>query len=250
MRALLPIALSLLAGATLAQEKFSGSNLDVRTVLAFKVSDTAVQKMLPEGWEVNSPTTGPAKGSNLNVVLLDQTMAQDAEGKSLNPLRGAALAVPAKKRGTDIAGAMVVSGLLEPHGVPGAYGVYMPARVVTDRRQRAGPDGKASVEESWEFKGTDGDSIEVQVQYERGVPARGKSESRTYSSAKPDFFRIYRVETASDVARSTATGIDRISRISFKVAGPKLAPLFDGTEQLISVTSIPLYSRQVFLPGP
>ena len=250
MRTLLLIVLLVLAGPTLAQERFSGSNVDVRTVLAFKASDTAVQKLLPEGWEVNSPMTGPAKGSNLSVVMIDQTMAEDAEGKSLSPIRGAALVVPAKKRGTDIAGAMVVSGLFEPHGVPGAYGVYIPATVVIDRRQRAGPDGKSSVEESWELKGPDGHSIEVHVQYERGVPARGKSESSTYSGAKPDFFRIYRVEFASDVARSIATGVDRISQISFKAAGPKLAPLFDGTQQLISVTSIPLYSRQTFLPGP
>lgn len=69
--------------------------------------------------EVNSPTTGPAKGSNLNVVLIDQTMAQDADGKPLNPLRGAALATPAKKAGTDTAGTMVVSGLFEPHGPDG-----------------------------------------------------------------------------------------------------------------------------------
>lgn len=37
------------AGPISAQEKLSGSNLDVRTVLAFKVSDAAVQKLLPEG---------------------------------------------------------------------------------------------------------------------------------------------------------------------------------------------------------
>jgi hypothetical protein len=34
-----------------------------------------------------------------------------------------------------------------------------------------------------------------------------------------------------------------------KGTGEKLAPLFDGTQQLISVTSIPWYSRQVYLPG-
>ena len=32
-------------------------------------------------------------------------------------------------------------------------------------------------------------------------------------------------------------------------AGEKIAPLFDGSQQLISVTSIPWYSRQVYLPG-
>ena len=53
----------------------------------------------------------------------------------------------------------------------------------------------------------------------------------------------------ADIARSTAMSVDRITKVSFKASGPKLAPLFDGSEQLISVTSIPSYSRTIFLPG-
>ena len=45
------------------------------------------------------------------------------------------------------------------------------------------------------------------------------------------------------------TRVDRVSSVSVKMSGQKLAPLFDGSEQLISVTSIPWYSRQVFLPA-
>ena len=196
------------------------------------------------------PQTGASKGSNLSLVLVDQTMAHDGEGKPLIPYRGATLVVPVRKKGTDTAGPMVVWGLFEAEGVPGAYGVFMPARVVTERRQRVGAEGKGTVEESWEFQGADGHSLEIKLHYDHGVPQRGKSESRVYSGAHPDFFRIYRVELGSDVARSTATGVDRISRISVKAAGPTLAPLFDGTEQLVSLTSIPSYLRQVYLPGP
>jgi len=68
-------------------------------------------------------------------------------------------------------------------------------------------------------------------------------------AAKPDFYRIYRVEQATDVLRSTATGVDRIMKLSFKASGDKFGQLFDGTEQLISVVSIPYYSRQTSLPG-
>jgi hypothetical protein len=69
------------------------------------------------------------------------------------------------------------------------------------------------------------------------------------SAAKPDFYRIYRFELASDVARSTATNVDRVSKVSLKATGAKIAPLFDGSQQLIAVTSVPWYSRQVSLPG-
>lgn len=50
MRSLLLVAALVLAHPALAQEKVVGNNVDVRTLLAFKASDAAVQKMLPEGW--------------------------------------------------------------------------------------------------------------------------------------------------------------------------------------------------------
>jgi hypothetical protein len=44
-------------------------------------------------------------------------------------------------------------------------------------------------------------------------------------------------------------GADRVQKIQFKASGPTLSPLFDGSEQLIGVTSDPWYTRQTFLPA-
>ena len=85
--------------------------------------------------------------------------------------------------------------------------------------------------------------------FRSGVPARGKVEAKIHSAAKPAFYRIYRLEQAADVVRSTAASIDRVSKFSFKATGPTLGPIFDGTEQLISITSIPSYSRSIYLPA-
>ena len=82
-----------------------------------------------------------------------------------------------------------------------------------------------------------------------GVPVRASVEIPVYSAAKPDFYRIYRFEQATDVVRSTAIGTDRIQSLSFHTTGQQLAALFDGSEQLISVTSVPFYARQIYLPG-
>jgi hypothetical protein len=41
-----------------------------------------------------------------------------------------------------------------------------------------------------------------------------------------------------------------VLRFSLKASGRKIAPLFDGSEQLVAVTAIPWYSRQVYVPGP
>ena len=86
MRAFLLSLLMLLAGPALAQEKLVGTNMDVRTILNFKVADAVIQKLLPPGWEVNSATSGPSAGANLRVTFVDQMAAHDATGKPTQPV--------------------------------------------------------------------------------------------------------------------------------------------------------------------
>ena len=108
---------------------------------------------------------------------------------------------------------------------------------------------ESMIDETWDIRGDDSNTLQVELQFTRGVLARGMGEAKLYSGAKPDFYRIYKFEQAADVVRSTATGIDRVSKFSFKASGPKLAPLFDGSQQLIAITSVPFYSRTIYLPA-
>src|SRR2546422_1671057 len=110
MRASLCIALCLIAAPALAQEKLSGTNVDTRLGFAFKAPDAAVQKMIPAGWELNVPTSGPNRGANLNLSVVDQMTSQDAEGKALTPYRGVAVTIPVKRKGSADGGPMVVAG--------------------------------------------------------------------------------------------------------------------------------------------
>jgi hypothetical protein len=41
----------------------------------------------------------------------------------------------------------------------------------------------------------------------------------------------------------------RVTSFSFKASGPRLASIFDGNEQLIAITSVPHYSRTIYLPA-
>jgi hypothetical protein len=49
--------------------------------------------------------------------------------------------------------------------------------------------------------------------------------------------------------RGAGTGPERLQKVTFRAAGEKLSPLLDGTEQLISMTSVPWYQREIYLPG-
>ena len=215
MRAFLLSLLWLLAGPALAQEKLVGTNMDVRTILNFKVADAAIQKLLPPGFEANPATSGPSAGANLRVTFVDQ---------------------------------MVIFAGLSP-AAGGPYGASLKATNVVERKVRHEPGGNSIVDESWEYKADDGSSTTLQTPYVRGVAAREKGELRVYSQSKPEFFRIYRFEQGVDVVRGAGTGPERLQKFTFKAGGEKLSPLFDGTEQLISMTSVPWYQREIYLPG-
>ena len=100
MRNIVLALLVLVASPAVAQEKLSAVDLSARTAMTFKVNDAVVQKLLPPGFEVNSPVAGPAKGSNLGVTLIDYLMVQDPEGKPRPTLTTVAMNIPAKRTST------------------------------------------------------------------------------------------------------------------------------------------------------
>jgi hypothetical protein len=248
MRALVLGFLLLAAEPALAAEKYVGSNVDSRTILAFKVADAAVQKFLPGSWEPDVATAGPAKDVNLRVTFIDRMVNEDAEGKALDPVRIATLTIPAKMKGSETRGTVIFRAYVtDARAIPGPYGISVHASANMERKVRIDPAGATTVEESWNFQSQDGDSIQLQIQYVRGAFPRGKAEVKLYSAVKPEFYRIYRSEQSTDVVRSATA--DRVQKVQFKASGPKLSPLFDGSEQLIGVTSNPWYTRQTFLPA-
>jgi hypothetical protein len=247
--AALPLLFGLALSAFAQSDKFVATEADIRTVLHFKVSDGAVKKLLPAGWDVDSPTSGPYTGVNYNVFFIDRLMARDPEGKPFTPMRLAVSVIPAKRTGPEARGLMVVGGFVShPSGVPGAYGNYVRAEADVERKVRTDAAEVSTLEESWEFRAEDGDKLQLQIEYVRGMPTQGKGEAKAYSAIKPDFYRIYRFDQAVDVLRG-AGATDRVTKMSFKASGAKLDPVFDGSERLIGVTSVPWYIRSTHLPG-
>jgi hypothetical protein len=246
-------ALSLVAAAAypaLAQEKLAGTYGEVRTVLSFKVADPALQKFVPAGWQSSPFTTGPSKGANVNLILIDVLTRQGPDGKPEDTSQFAVLVFPAKKTGTEATVLMVFAGFASnAPNVPGAYGAYERAKATVVRNTHTDPEGKSSADESWDFSADGNSGISVQLQFVHAPTARTKLETRIYSTKMPDFYRIYRIEQALDVVRSSEAGVDRVQKVTYKIRGSNIAPLFDGSEKLVSIASIPWYTRQVSLPS-
>ena len=229
-----------------AAEKLISTNLDARTVLAFRVPNEAVRKLLPAGWELDAVPDGP----NLRIVFSNNLLVQDADGKAAENIRTVTLAAQAKKSGTDEKAGIALGGFVSSMAaVPGPYFNYAAASTVFSQRVAVDAAGKSIVEETWEFTGGEGNTLDLRIQFERGPLARVKANTKTYSSSKPEFFRIYRVEQAVDVINASS-GRNRIVQMALKATGPLFGSLLDGSEQLVSVTSVPSYARQVYLPEP
>jgi hypothetical protein len=86
--------------------------------------------------------------------------------------------------------------------------------------------------ELWDIP-SEGGTIELRLQYQRGVAMRQKQETRPRSAVDPTILRIYRVDRGLDLVRSVPAKIDRVQAYSLRVTVPDLRPLFDGSEKLM-----------------
>src|SRR5262245_56564443 len=86
-----------------------------RFQLDFRVNDTALQKMLPAGWETVIAQKGPAKDCNLRMIFIDRMAIMSGDGKpAARPTaRLVYLAIPVKETATGNTGQMIIHGLTE-----------------------------------------------------------------------------------------------------------------------------------------
>jgi hypothetical protein len=227
------------------------STLDSRIVLAFRVNSVELQKWLPAPWQPNPAETGPSKDANLMVTFVDRLLDQDAEGKpaAVPTYRIVAVGVPGKNPQTGESAPLVMRIFnSNPQGVPGFYKTAVQATVTREQKLKGVGVEPGTGTERWEMRDPRGGMIELRLKYTQGIPSRAKSEAKPHSGSDPATWRIYRFEQSTDVLRSIPTGIDRVKSYKFRATVPELAKLFDGSEQLVSISSIPSYTRQTFLP--
>jgi hypothetical protein len=106
----------------------------------------------------------------------------------------------------------------------------------------------ATVSERWDVRAQSGGTVTLALDYTRPLPTRSKTEVKIFGGPDPSFFRIYRVDAGNDVLRSVPANVDRVKKLTLRVTIPDLKKAFDGSEQIVSVTAIPWYVREVSLP--
>jgi hypothetical protein len=231
-------------------QKLLGLNNESRTVLALRVNEAALQKWLPSPWQSNPAGSGPSKDANANLVFINPWLTQDPEGKpTVVPIdRRIAIALPAKNPQTDES-TILVARIYHSNAqvLPGPYKNSVAATVRLEQTLKGDGVEPATGSELWEMRNEHG-TIELRLQYQRGVPTRLKPEAKPRSAADPTIQRLYRFDQGVDVVRSIPAGIDRVQGYSLRVTVEELRPLFDGSEQLVSVSLLPWYLREVSQP--
>ena len=227
------------------------STAETRLTVAFRVGQAELQKLVPAPWQVIPLPGGPLKEANFLIVFIDSFLIQNAQGKPDGGgiSRKVVFAVQAKHTQTGEMAFVITGGFTANiDEVPGPYKNFVQATIRREQTHK-GVNMEIGVgEDFWEVRDDRGEVIELRIRYQQALPLRAKAEQKLYSAVEPNFFRIYRIDTATDIVKSVPAGINRVQNYQLHMDVPELKKLFDGTEQLVAVAVIPLYVRQIFLP--
>jgi hypothetical protein len=227
------------------------TNVDQRVVVAFRVPEAALKGWLPQPWEANPIAAGPSKDANLLISFIDRLVNHDADGKLIatGVDRVVSIAIPARNPQTNETAPFAVREFnANVQGVPGPYKTAVPASIMRQGTFTGTGLEAGSGSEVWEVKEHKGAEAVIQLRFEfqRGTPTRTKSELRLRSPVDPAFFRLYRFDAGIDVVKGV--GSQRVSNLVFSATGTEMKRFFDGSHAIISITVMPWYVREVFLP--
>jgi hypothetical protein len=203
---------------------------------------------MPAGWVPNPSATGP----NLTLIFMDRPVQLTPDGKPLGSGVNRTLVLSATGRNSttgETKGLIVGEFSADPLGVPGGYKVYRQGMINLTRSQRSDlKDGRLEtvVEERWAARGADGSTVALDLTFTRGTPELRSFEQKVYSGADPNFYRIYKGAQASEVLRNAT--VNKVQSVSLKASGARLGRAIDGTEQILSISWSPFYTRQTYVP--
>ena len=231
-------------------ETMLGTTVESRVLLGFKVDDGAISQMLPDGWVAVTLPQGPVAGSNLILALIDRHVILDAEGNLGNPSSGPTVAflVYGRKEGVEGVRSFVTRVYEEPPVVD-PYGNSVSANIDRVSGYSDSGSGDRTQSEVWTVQPEDGGELRLELDHKLGrLMWSTGGESRPFSSENPDFFRIYRYDQLAGLAMNSAMGVTLDGTVSFSASGSDVDAIFDGSEALVSIVTIPTYIREIWLP--
>ncbi len=228
------------------------SSAEARYQLDLQVSQSALQKFIPEGWSTNVSTEGASKDANLRVIFIERLTINGPDGKPVGDGSNLLvyLTVPVRNPAGEEA-QLVIGGITEdPADAPGPFDVYLPATTHTFKRTTSSGSGPIIETQDWKFATATGEHAEMSITFERAVATRRPArDTLFYSAMNPEIYQISSQQQVLDIMRNVTTEpVDRVHEFSFKAGGGSFADLFDGAEKILSWDNIIWVNREVYLP--
>jgi hypothetical protein len=215
-----------------------------RTSVSLRVKQEGLQAFMPAGWVPGGP--------NLTLIFMDRPVQRTPDGKPLGSGVNRTLVLSATGRNSatgETKGLIVGEFSSDPAGVPGAYKTYREGQIGLARIEIGQVKNGALetlVSETWSARGADGSTVDLALTFTRGAPAPVAFEQKVYSGADPNFYRIYKGTQASEVLRNAT--VNKVQSVTLKASGGRLGRVIDGTEEIVSISSAPYYTRQTYVP--
>lgn len=239
--------------------RFSDGIAAARTMLALEGNAAALQRRLPDGWEL-TPYAGDdlrgrsMRGANMLVPFHEvyAVSSQDGRPAGLMQLSYVPFISQARHLATGALGHVHWRLYTEdPQGVPGKYLDATLARITRWQTFTKERQGETLVRETFSAVAAEGE-LHLSLAYAQGAESvlwttADEPNLPLYAARDPNIVRWYREDQVIDIARSTSLGIDRVSEVSLVVRG-ELEDVFDGSERVAAVVIQRPYMRRVYVP--
>ena len=229
-----------------------------RTMLVPKADSPALQRRLPEGWELAPYSGDDLRGTSLRgantLVPFHEVYAvrtHDNQTGGLPQVSYIAFVSQARNLTTGaLAHVHWFTYTEDPAAVPGKYRDGKLAHIKRSQIFTKEHRGETQVRETFSAVADSGE-IDLSLAYEQGgmvIWATADKPNLPLHAAKdPNIVRVYQEDQVLNVVRSEPLNVNCVSEIRFTVKG-ELSDVFDGTEHIVAVVIQRPYMRRVYVP--
>jgi hypothetical protein len=236
--------------------KYSDGIAASRTLIAIKANAAALQRRLPEGWELAPYAGDDLRGqsltdANLLVPFHEVFAVRSGTPEGLPQLSYVPFISQARNLETGALGHF--HWLLyteDPAGIPGKYRDARLARITRSQSFTKETRGETHVLESFSAVAESGE-IHLSLAYRQGgvvmwVTA-DKPNLPLYAARDTSIVRVYQEDQVINIVRSGPMNVDTVTEITLRGKG-ELTDVFDGTERVVAVVIQRPYMRRVYVP--
>ena len=230
-----------------------------RTMIALEADPSALQRRLPDGWDLAPYAGDDLRGTSLrdaNMLVpfheVWATRSRDERAVGLPQLSYVVFVSQAREQATgELAHLHWLTYTEDPAGVPGKYADGALAQITRSQAFTKEQRGETQVRERFSAVAERGE-VHLSLAYEQGGDlvvwaSPDKPNLPLRSATDPSIVRWYQEDQVMNVVRSDPLNVDRVSEVTLTAKG-ELEDVFDGNERVVAVVIQRPYMRQVFVP--